>query len=231
MSVDVEQNAQQALREGRSASKLRLPAPRPSSFTLDSQNVTSNLISIELLDFEADQHLTLLKEWMERSHVSRWWGDSGRNLSELRLRSELAHAIIAANNIPVGYLCWQTPSLAESIEAGLADLPNDLIDVDIMIGELDALGKGVGPKALKCLFERFIDQGVSLVGLAGAVANNRAMRAYEKAGLFPYRDFFENGEDYRYFTIDLTSSAQQGALADAQRARRWALAVSLSGPL
>jgi hypothetical protein len=76
--------------------------------------------------------------------------------------------------------------------------------------------KGVGPTALQCLFERLRDQGVSLVGLASAVANDRAMRAYEKAGLLPYRDFCENGEVYRYFTIDLTLTAQQGAPADAK---------------
>lgn len=171
---------------------------------LNSQNVTSNAINVELIRFEVDQHLALLKEWLERSHVSRWWGDAERNLSASSHRSEYTHAIIAANSTPVGYLCWQTPSQAELREAGLADLPRDLIDVDIMIGELDAMGKGVGPKALKCLFERLKDQGVSRVGLAGAVANDRAMRAYEKAGLFPYRDFYEDGEEYRYFSIDLT---------------------------
>jgi hypothetical protein len=64
-----------------------------------------------------------------------------RNLSEMSHRREHAHAIIVANNIPVGYLCWQTPSQAELLEAGLADLPDDLMDVDIMIGEPDVLGK------------------------------------------------------------------------------------------
>ncbi len=58
-----------------------------------------------------------------------------------------------------------------------------------MVGELDALGKGVGLQALRCVFERFKDQDVSLMEIAGAVAHGRAMSAYTKAGLIPFRDF------------------------------------------
>jgi hypothetical protein len=108
---------------------------------------------------------------------------------------------------PIGFLCWQSPSPSELSEAGLSDLPSDLIDVDIMIGEPNALGLGVGPGALRLLFERLHDREVRLVGLATAFANKRAMTEYAKVGLQPFRDFVELGEQYRYFTKSLTDAA------------------------
>jgi hypothetical protein len=49
-------------------------------------------------------------------------------------------------------------------------------------------------------------RGVRLVGMAAAVANERAVGACTKAGLQPYRDFMERGETYRYFTKRLDQS-------------------------
>jgi hypothetical protein len=166
-------------------------------------------LTIDLLGFKADQHMSLLKVWMAQPHVSQWWGDPESNLLELRQHDEDTQAIIAVDRSPVGYLCWQTPSQEELMKAGLSDLPKDIVDVDIMIGELNALGKNIGPKALCCLFERLKYQGVSYAGVAGAIANTRAMCAYKKAGLKPFRDFFECGEKYRYFTIALNTPAQR----------------------
>jgi aminoglycoside 6'-N-acetyltransferase len=122
-----------------------------------------------------------------------------------------AQAIIVVDAKPVGYLCWQSPSLSELQEAGLADLPGDLTDVDIMIGEPDAMGRGVGPEALRRLFEKLRVHGVRLVGAAAAVANQRAWRAYAKVGLRPVRDFVELDEPYRYFTKHLIDAAQPPA--------------------
>jgi len=76
-----------------------------------------------------------------------------------------------------------------------------------MIGEPNALGLGVGPGALRLLFERPHDREVRLVGLATAFANKRAMTEYAKVGLQPFRDFVELGEQYRYFTKSLTDAA------------------------
>ncbi|ANV85180.1 hypothetical protein AWQ21_12825 [Picosynechococcus sp. PCC 7003] len=158
---------------------------------------------VQLLPFDGDRHWSLINKWIEAPHVARWWGDPGEILLELQQHDPNHQAMITAAGQPVGFLCWQTPSQEELQAAGLADLPKDLIDVDIMLGEAEALGKGIAPQALQCLFEQLKNQGVTLVGLAGAIANGRAMKAYQKAGLMPFRDFFENGEWYRYFTISL----------------------------
>ncbi|MCC6608382.1 MAG: GNAT family N-acetyltransferase [Burkholderiales bacterium] len=162
---------------------------------------------IELQAFQPERDLSLISTWLDRPHVARCWGESGKALLELRTHNAETVALITLDEQPVGLLCWQTPSPGELNQAGLADLPSDLIDVDIMIGEPSAQGRGVGPEALRLLFERLRARGAVFVGLATALANQRAISAYAKAGMHPFRDFVELGEQYRYFTRRLIDAA------------------------
>lgn len=162
---------------------------------------------VDLQAFRPERDLPLISTWLDRPHITRWWGESGEALSELRAHHAETVAVIGLDGRPVGLLCWQTPSPSELSQAGLADLPSDLIDIDIMIGEADVQGQGVGPEALRLLFERLRAQGTTLVGVATATANRRAMSAYAKVGLQPYRDFVELGERYRYFIKHLPDAA------------------------
>jgi len=126
--------------------------------------------------------------------------DPGAALDDLLERDPGTAAIVAWEGRPVGVLCWQTPTRAELEDAGLADLPSDLVDVDVLIGETDARGHGVAPEALRQLCARLRERAVRLVGMGAAEANAPALVAYARAGFVPYRDFAENGEGYRYFT-------------------------------
>ena len=85
---------------------------------------------------------------------------------------------------------WE-PSANGNLEAaGLADLPDRLTDIDIMIGEPEALGRGFGPEALALLLQRLrTDPRVEWAGLGTSLANERAIRAYEKAGFRLFREF------------------------------------------
>jgi aminoglycoside 6'-N-acetyltransferase len=68
-------------------------------------------------------------------------------------------------------------------------LPDHLVDIDIMIGEPEALGRGVGPRALGLLLDRFrADPRVEWAGLGTSLANERAIRAFEKAGFQRFRE-------------------------------------------
>ncbi len=124
-------------------------------------------------------------------------------MRELAAHIEADMALITERGRLVGLICWQIPTRTELAEAGLDDLPADLVNIDLMIGEAEALGRGIGPAALRCLFERLRAKGVSRVGLATSQTNCRALRAYEKVGFTPWRDFVEKGETYRYLTRDL----------------------------
>ncbi len=151
-----------------------------------------------LAAFDPGRDIPILVTWLARPHVARWWGDPAEALAASRRYPASNQAMIQVGTRPVGYACWGTPSPEELVSAGLDDLPTDLVDVDILIGEPDALGRGVGPTALRQLVARLHAGGVGVVGLAASVANLRALRAYHKAGFREHGDFQDEGQDMKY---------------------------------
>lgn len=158
------------------------------------------MMNIELQAFLHESDLPLIATWLKHPQVARWWGSPERTLAEIMNHPAESAALIVADGVPLGYLCWQTPTRIELEEAGLADLPEDLVDIDIMIGEPAMIGHGIGPEALRRLFIRLQTDGVPMVGVATALSNQGALSAFAKVGLLPYRDFIEMGEEYRYLT-------------------------------
>lgn len=153
-----------------------------------------------LRDFIPEQDESLLREWLHCPHVSRWWGM--QEIEDLVQRLPESRAVIVVDGIPAGYLCWQKPSQLELEEAGLTDLPAGLMDIDILIGEPDLLGQGIGPKALELLLKRLqTDPDVLYAGLATSVSNKRAKRAYEKAGFELFREFDDHESGPCYYLI------------------------------
>ena len=144
-------------------------------------------VDLEALDLQAD--LPLLERWLQNPHVVRWWGTGHQHLAALARRSRDTDAMITADGRRVGYLCWQEPSPSELEAAGLTDLPDGLVDIDILIGEPELLGRGVGPTALGLLLGKLQGEGVGFAGLGTSTANRRAIRAFEKAGFRLFRDF------------------------------------------
>ena len=161
-------------------------------------------LRVQLLPFDIGRDLPMLRTWLKRPHVTRWLGDDHQVLADVREHRPDCHALIAVDGQPVGYLCWQRPQPDELEAAGLSALPADLIDVDILIGEPDFIGRGVGPQALRLLVDRLRSHGVSCVGLAAAADNRRALRAYATAGFNPYKWFREADQDMCYLihTLD-----------------------------
>lgn len=99
-------------------------------------------------------------------------------------------ALIRADETPVGFLCWRTPPEEELRAAGLVDLAPGLVDIDVLIGEPELLGRGLGRRALEHLLARLrADPRVTVAGLGTAVENARAIRAFEKAGFRTIREF------------------------------------------
>lgn len=97
--------------------------------------------------------------------------------------------MIVADGEPVGYVCWQTPSSSELEGVGLSDVPENLVDIDILIGEPEFRGRGVGSRALLLLLGNLRRKGVRFAGLGTSSSNRTAIRAFEKAGFRPFRDF------------------------------------------
>ena len=176
-------------------------------------------VNLKVLDPRAD--LPLLGRWLRSPHVVRWWGTPGPLLTALAQRSRDTHAVITAAGRPVGYLCWQRPSRSELEAAGLTDLPENLVDIDILIGEPELLGRGVGPRALALLLAKLRGEGASFAGLGTSTSNRVAIRAFEKAAFRPFRDF-EDPESgtCKYMVAQLRGAVEQPAAADDAERRR-----------
>ena len=168
--------------------------------------MVASLSSVALIPLDAARDLPRLRVWLDRPHVARWWGDRDEAMAAIRRHAPTDHALIAVDGRPVGYLCWQRPLPEELAAAGLTDLPADLIDVDILIGEPDAVGRGIGPRALTLLLDQFRAAGRTFVGMAAAAANPQARRAYEKSGFRLFRAFHEAGQDYDYLVQSLQTA-------------------------
>jgi aminoglycoside 6'-N-acetyltransferase len=145
---------------------------------------------VSLIPFDRSR-APLLAGWLARPHVAQWFPDPGARLEwALDPPTGGANALIACDGRPVGYLSWRKV-FRETLDAvGLHDIPAGSVDIDILIGEADCVGRGLGPKALALLVERLrADPTVPLAGLTPSVANLVAQRAYEKAGFRKLREY------------------------------------------
>ena len=158
---------------------------------------------VGLSSFNPKGDLPIVEKWLKYPHVARWWGDPSESIDAVRNHDTSTSALILVDSTPIGYLCWQTPTPEELADAGLTDLPSNLIDIDIMIGESSALGHGYGPKALSQLLSKLGAEGAQIVGVATAEANKHARKAFDKAGFKLFRSFTEQGEKMRYLTREL----------------------------
>lgn len=134
--------------------------------------------------FETDLHRDLLFRWLQSPHVRRGWGDPAPQLTAALDRPEgSGHSLISVDGNLVGYLRWQRVSRVALDVVGLHEIPDDAVDIDILIGEPDQVGMGIGSRALELLIALLkADASVRWAGMSTSVDNIAAIRAYEKAG-------------------------------------------------
>jgi len=160
---------------------------------------------VALRDFDSLHDADRLAEWLDRPHVKRWW--FMQKAEDLIAHEPGSHAIIEADGTAVGYLCWEFPPLQDLEAAGLTDLPRDLIDIDILVGDPELLGQGIGSTALQLLLDRLRTRSdVRYAGLATSIDNQIARRAYEKAGFKVFREFDDPESGRCYYLVQETGS-------------------------
>jgi len=140
----------------------------------------------------ADEDLSLINRWLQADHVRRYWGDPQENIRWLREPPApgSGRAIIEADGRKVGLALWQHPTREELDLAGLNDIPTSVIDIDIMIGECDAVGRGFGSEAIRMVAEAALaDPSVPFVIGCAEMGNVASQRAFGKAGFCKARVF------------------------------------------
>jgi len=153
---------------------------------------------ISLENFDPREGIDAIRDWLHAPHVVRWWGDAEGVIEEV-LRPDPCggDALIRIGDAGVGYIRWSTPGRDELHAAGLGEIPEGTVDVDIAIGEPGNRGRGIAPRALEILTCRLLGEG-NAPGLmiCPSTRNTRAIRAFEKAGFRRVRTF----EDAEYGT-------------------------------
>jgi RimJ/RimL family protein N-acetyltransferase len=140
-------------------------------------------------------HLPLLETWLARAHVAPWYPRPSDDVARAAdPPAGGAHALICVARKPAGYLRWQSVDRATLDALGLPEIPENSVDIDILIGEVELAGRQVGPAALELLAQQLLrDPAVPLLGLTSALANTRAHRAFAKAGFHIARQYEPNG--------------------------------------
>jgi len=151
-----------------------------------------------------EDDLLLVEQWLRREHVARWWRDEiDESIAEYRAalegREPTDHYLIVGDGQPVGmiqtYLAADYPEWEEIVQVGPG-----VAGVDIMIGEEELLGRGLGPRILAAFVRDFVKAPAVVATVEEE--NRRSWRAFEKAGFRHVRDVEEDGLPHRLMRLD-----------------------------
>jgi len=164
---------------------------------------------IEFTPLTAD-HLRLLHAWLQREHVKRWWRDREtyegvveHYLPAIEGREPTDLYLIVLDGEPVGmiqtYLVVDHPEWAALIGEG-----EGVAGVDLLIGEEELTGRGLGPQVLETFAREIVFAAAGTLACVATVeeANHRSWRAFEKAGFRHVRDVEEDGLPHRLMRLD-----------------------------
>jgi aminoglycoside 6'-N-acetyltransferase len=152
--------------------------------------------------------LTLVRDWLIREHVRRWWRDS---LDESIAEYEQAiagldpsdHYLIVLDGRPIGmietYLVSNHPEWEEIVQVG-----EGVAGVDLFIGEPELTGRGLGSQVIEAFVDEVVFASPATHAAVAAVddENRRSWRAFEKAGFNHVRDVEEEGRPHRLMRLD-----------------------------
>ena len=123
--------------------------------------------------------LSMLTGWLTQLQVSRWWPNTGDQISKIRERlgnPAITQLIVTMAETPIAFVQhyaargWSDPQFAH--------LAHDTIGLDMFSGPS---GFGHGGAWLRQLGDQLLDN-VSTLALDPTASNTRAVRAYRRAG-------------------------------------------------
>ncbi|GGK26874.1 acetyltransferase [Deinococcus malanensis] len=137
------------------------------------------------------QHLQLLTRWLQAPHVRAFWDDGERDEGAVQShyfedRDRVPGFIFSEGGSPAGFLQCEhlTP------EHGFwpyATPDGETWAVDLLIGEEELMGRGLGPRVICAFLARLAARppGWQRILIDPDVRNVRAIRAYTKAEFVP----------------------------------------------
>lgn len=163
-----------------------------------------------MIEFEPlrKDDLPLVRDWLGREHVREWWRDRIED-SMAEYEQAMAgldpsdHYLILVDGRPVGmietYLVSDHPEWEAIVQVG-----KGVAGVDLLIGEQQLTGRGLGPRVLEAFVRDVIFANPATDACIAAVDedNRRSWRAFEKAGFEYVRDVEEEGRPHRLMRLD-----------------------------
>jgi aminoglycoside 6'-N-acetyltransferase len=142
----------------------------------------------------AEPDFPLLREWLERPHVARWWNHEtspeavARDFGPASRGEEPCEDLLVfLDGRPLGLV--QRVRLADYPDylaeiAPVIPVPEGAVSLDYLIGDPDRVGQGLGPAMIRSVVERtWADiPSATCVLIPVSAANRPSWRALEKAG-------------------------------------------------
>jgi RimJ/RimL family protein N-acetyltransferase len=155
-------------------------------------------------------HLPQLLAWLQKPHVAEWWRDlqtmeqvEADHLAAIEGREPSFHYVIVVDDRSVGMIQWYLvsdfPEWEEILHVG-----EGVAGVDVLIGEEDAIGRGLGPEILRTFISEVVFAGEATNAVVAGVepGNTRSLRAFEKAGFRVAFDYEEEGRPHRLLRLE-----------------------------
>ncbi len=139
-------------------------------------------------------HYPLLRAWLGESHIQEWWGNPEEELGFIRDMAEGRDStrpfLIAVKGSPVGYIQYWFIGHHQNEQwikdnPWLLEFPSEAVGVDLSIGCPKQLSKGIGSTALSTFVSVLREKGHATIIIDPDRSNERAVRAYTKAGFRP----------------------------------------------
>ena len=140
----------------------------------------------------AIDHLALMREWLHRPHVARWWPGwpsaeqvAARYTPLITGADPAARAYIIECSVrPIGYIqCYFDVAASAVLRQHLEDA-EQAAGIDLFIGELQLIHRGLGPRIIREFLRAvvFADPAITSCIIDPAHNNHAAIRAYKKVG-------------------------------------------------
>ena len=113
----------------------------------------NNFNELDLVEFN-DNHILLLKEWLEKEYIKKWFQKPEDWMNEIRLRETdyafIHHYIVLDGINPIGFC--QYYKCVDADEEDYRAFPKiGTYSIDYLIGDENYLGKGIGKKIISLL--------------------------------------------------------------------------------
>lgn len=127
--------------------------------------------------------LPMLRLWLRAPEVRRWWGDPAEQAALVQADladPRIATSIVSFDGQPFAYA--QDYDVATWPQPHLAHLPQGSRAIDAFVGAPEMIGQGHGAAVLRLLARRLLADGAPVVAIDPHPDNQRARRAYARAG-------------------------------------------------